>query len=104
MVQQDPFFDLGLLEGTDFGDRTIFESFLPTNSNPLQRQQFSSLFQPAFNSFLGALGAQIKQGKAPTQSFNQHLQEQFDPQRALLRQPDARGVNAGGPTFFNFGQ
>ncbi len=32
MVQQDPFFDLGLLEGTDFGDRTIFESFLPTNS------------------------------------------------------------------------
>lgn len=95
-------FSLDMFEGIGQGDRLIFESFLPTNTNPVQRNQFSSLFQPTFNQFLGQLGSQIRQGKAPTLTFTDFLKGQFNPQRALLRQTNAQGVNAGGPTLFNF--
>lgn len=101
MVMQNNIF-ADLLETDPIGQRTLFQSFLPTNSNPFQQTQFQSLFEPTFNSFLGALGAQIREGEAPSLSFNDFLSEQFNPQRALLRQPNAQGVNAGGPTIFNF--
>lgn len=97
-----PFFDLGLFEGDPIGDRLIFNSSLPDNLSPFQENQFQSLFEPTFNSFLGALGSQIRGGDAPTLSFQKFLSEQFNPQRALLRQPNAQGVNSGGPTFFRF--
>ena len=105
MVQQTPFFGGGfadpfVLEESELGRQALFSSFLPTQANPSQAQQFQGLFQPTFNQFLGQLGAQVRQGQAPELTFTQFLEEQFDPQRALLRLPNAQGVNAGGPTIF----
>lgn len=106
MVQQNSFFggfvDPFVLEETDLGRQSLFQSFLPTQANPSQARQFQGLFQPTFNQFLGQLGAQVRQGTAPDLTFTQFLEEQFNPQRALLRQPNAQGVNAGGPTLFRF--
>jgi hypothetical protein len=97
---QDAF--LRLLEGTDIGERTLFQSMLPANLPPGQDRQFQALFSPTFNSFLGELGSQIRSGQQPTLTFNQYLTEQFDPQRALLQLPGQRRGVAGTGTLFNF--
>lgn len=86
------------------GDQLIFESMAPgLRLNPVQRRQYSSLFQPTFNAFMGELGAQIARGEDPTLSFTDYLQNQFDPTRSLL-QMSTPGINTfqGGPTAFNF--
>lgn len=101
-MQPFPPFDDSILEETEFGRRGLFQSFLPSGANPFQAGQFGQLFQPTFQSFLGALGSQVRQGQAPDLTFRQHLEEQFDPQRALLRLPNAQGISAGGPTIFRF--
>ena len=97
---QDAF--LRLLEGTDIGERTLFQSMLPADLPPGLDVQFQNLFSPTFNSFLGKLGSQIRSGQEPTLTFNQFLAEQFDPKRTLLQLPgQRRGVSATG-TLFNF--
>ncbi len=86
------------------GDRLIFESMAPgMRLNPIQRRQYSSLFQPTFNAFMGELGAQIARGEDPTLSFTDYLQNQFNPTRQLL-QMSQPGVTSPmmGPTRFNF--
>jgi len=99
--QGNPFFDLGLFEGDPIGDRLIFNSAQPENLSPFQANSFQSLFEPTFNSFLGALGSQIRRGDAPTLSFQNFLQNDFNPNRALLRQ-NSGGSGSGGPTLFRF--
>ena len=93
---------LRLLEGTDLGERTLFQSISPFGSSPGQDLQFQGLFAPTFNRFLGALGSQIRTGQEPTLTFNQFLTEQFDPRRALLQLPGRRADVAAGGTVFNF--
>ena len=93
---------LSLLEGTDIGERTLFQSVLPTGLSPLQQLQFQGLFTPAFNQFLGDLGAQIRSGEQPTLTFNQFLEQSFDPQRALLQLPTGRRDVAATGTLFDF--
>lgn len=102
-MQPFPFLDPNELEATDLGRQTLFNSFLPGNANPFQQQLFGQLFEPTFNQFLGQLGSQIKSGQAPTLTFNNFLNEQFNPQRALLRLPDFGKGGGFGPTLFNFG-
>ena len=97
---QDAF--LRLLEGTDIGERTLFQSVLPSNLPPGLDLQFQSLFSPTFNSFLGKLGGQIRAGQEPNLTFNQFLTEQFDPQRSLLQLPGQRRGVSGTGTLFNF--
>lgn len=95
---------LRLLEGTDLGERTLFQSISPFDSSPGQGLQFQGLFTPTFNRFLGELGAQIRSGQEPSLTFNQFLTEEFDPRRALLQLPDRRTDVAAGGTVFRFNQ
>lgn len=92
---------LRLLEGTDLGERTLFQSISPFSSTPGLDLQFQGLFTPTFNRFLGALGGQIRSGQEPSLTFNQFLTEQFDPQRSLLQLPGRRTDVAAGGTVFN---
>ncbi len=96
---QDAF--LSLLEGTDIGERTLFQSISPFSGSPGLDLQFQGLFAPTFNRFLGALGSQIRSGQEPTLTFNQFLTEQFDPRRALLQLPGSRTDVAAGGTVFS---
>lgn len=93
---------LRLLEGTDIGERTLFQSISPFADSPGLDLQFQGLFTPTFNRFLGTLGSQIRSGDEPTLTFNEFLTEQFDPRRALLQLPGNRTDVAAGGTVFNF--
>jgi hypothetical protein len=112
MVTQttDPFINpdlltqvLDTLEGTDLGRQILFQSLLPGNASPTQTPQFQNLFHPVFTQFLGELGSRVRSGGEPNLTFDQFLAENFDPQRALLRLPEARTGALGGPAVFNFG-
>lgn len=92
---------LRLLEGTDIGERTLFQSLSPFSGTPGQGLQFQGLFTPTFNRFLSALGNQIRSGDEPALTFNQFLTEQFDPRRALLQLPGNRTDVAAGGTVFS---
>jgi hypothetical protein len=104
MVLGPDFLDLFGVD--DPGRRLIFESFLPENLLGQQRQQLSAQFQPTFNRFLGGLGRQLRTGGgAPQQTFRGFLEQQFDPQRQLLRMPSlsaGRTTPLVTPTLFNF--
>ena len=97
---QDAF--LSLLEGTDIGERTLFQSVSPFGASPGLDLQFQGLFTPTFNQFLGALGSQIRSGQEPTLTFNEFLTERFDPRRTLLQLPSTRTDVVSGGTVFNF--
>lgn len=101
MTMQDTIFG-DLFEQDPLGRQALFQSLLPQNANPFQQQLFGQLFEPTFNQFLGQLGSQVRQGQAPSLSFTQFLNEQFDPQRALLRLPGAGQGQEFGTTVFNF--
>ncbi len=92
---------LRLLEGTDIGERTLFQSISPFPGSIGLDRQFQSLFTPTFNQFLGALGGQIRSGQEPTLTFNEFLTEQFDPLRAVVQLPGSRTDVAAGGTLFN---
>ena len=104
MVQAPFFLDPLSLEETDLGRRFLFESQIPQDLFGQQRQQLSQQFQPLFNRFLGQIGQQLQGGSQP-QSFRGFLEQQFDPQRQLLRMPSAsagRTTPLVTPTLFNF--
>lgn len=94
------FFSESILEESDRGLQALFQSMVPTNANPSQAQQFTGLFQPTFQQFLGQLGSQVRETGDFSGTFQKFLEEDFSPQRALLRMPNAQGINAGGPTIF----
>jgi hypothetical protein len=98
------FLDPLTLEETEFGRRFLFETRIPQNLFGKQRQQLSAQFAPTFNRFLGQIGQQIQGGSQP-QSFQGFLEQQFDPQRQLLRMPSpsaGRTTPLVTPTLFNF--
>ena len=82
---QNPFQDF--LEGSEQGARINYQGRIPQSFGSQQQDYVGSLFQPTFSRYLGALGRQIGQGQAPTLSFTDYLNENFNPQRELLRAP-----------------
>ena len=93
-----------LLEGTDIGERLLFESAIPKNIFGRQRRELSNLFTPTFNQFLSEAGSQMRMGGAQTATWKDFLRRQFDPQRQLLRMPTISpvGTSPVTPTVFNF--
>ena len=100
----DPFSIQDILAGTPHGERLLFESAIPQDIICRQRRELSNLFTPTFNGFLGEQGAQMRMGDAPTLTWKNFLQRQFDPQRQLLRMPSISpvGTSPVTPTLFNF--
>jgi len=82
-----PFQDF--LEGSETGARVNFQGRIPQSFGFGQQDFLSGLFQPTFNRYMGSLGRQISGGQAPTLSFTQFLNENFNPQRELLRAPSS---------------
>lgn len=101
MTMQNIFGDV--FEQDPLGRQALFQSALPQNANPFQQQLFGQLFEPTFNEYLGQLGAQVRAGEAPSLRFTDFLNQQFDPQRALLRLPQFGQGGGFGRTVFNFG-
>jgi hypothetical protein len=95
---------LEILEGSDLGERLLFESAIPQNVFGRQRRELSNLFTPTFNQFLGQIGSQMRLHDAPTLTWKNFLQRQFDPQRQLLRLPSISPSSTSPvtPTVFNF--
>jgi len=103
MFNTSPFLDF--LEGSEFGPRINFLSRMPSSFGTGQQQAFSNLFQPTFNQFLGRLGGQIRQGQPPTLSFNDFLNQSFNPQREMARFPSfTSSPRLMSPTRFFFGR
>ena len=81
----NPFLDF--LE-TDQGRRAAFFGATPGFNQGGSRQQFfTSLFPQFENRYLGALGQQVQGGGAPTLSFTDFLQNNFNPRAELLKAP-----------------
>lgn len=86
---------LPLLEEDEQGRQAIFQGMLPGGLNPFQQRALSSLYQPTFTNFLGAMGRQILAGETPTLTFSDYLTQNFNPQRELLRMPSDRSRLVG---------
>lgn len=82
---QNPWLDF--LEGSNEGAQVNFFGRVPQSYGFRSQDYTSSLFQPTFSRYMGALGRQIQGGQAPTLSFNDYLNENFNPQRELLNSP-----------------
>lgn len=99
---------INAFEESDLGRQGLFQSFAPRGLPQLQQAQFGTLYQPTFNSYLGDLGRQIRQGQipGPDQTFTNFLETNpsFNAQRSLLQLPDISFGQSGlGPNIFNFG-
>lgn len=77
------------LEQDELGRRAAFQSRIPDTLGFTQQEVLSSLFQPTFSRYLGALGRQIQGGQPPNLRFTDYLNQGFNPQRELLRFPSA---------------
>lgn len=77
-----------LFESDEQGRRAIFGARFG-NLNPYQQRQSQSLYEPTFNRYLAEMGKYILQGQAPTQSFTNYINQNFNPQRELLRLPQS---------------
>ena len=81
-----------MLETDPLGRQAIFQSFIPQGYGAAQREQASTLFQPAFNQYLGQFGQQLGQvgrgerEEEPT-SFTDFISNQYDFTRNRIRQP-----------------
>ena len=101
-------FLLDVLEGTDRGERGIFQQFGIGSGRSISDQRAGeALFQPVFNRFLGDLAGQISRGETPG-GFRQFLQSNnFDFDRELLRSNTGQSnqnVLGRAGTMFDFGQ
>ena len=73
---------------TDQGRRAAFFGGVPGFQQGGNRQQFFTNLFPQFeNRYLGALGQQIQSGQAPTLSFTDFLQNNFNPRAELMKSP-----------------
>ena len=82
---QNPWLDF--LEGSESGAQINFSGRVPQASGFRSQDYLQSLFQPTFSRYMGALGRQIQGGQAPTLSFNDYLNENFNPGRELANSP-----------------
>ena len=86
MTMQNPFLDF--LEESDVGQRALFFSRPGTRGTPTRSRFFENQFSSIQNRFLGALGAQIRGGEAPTLTGTQFL-DTFDFNTFFAGQPPA---------------
>ena len=108
MTQDNRDFLLDLFEGTDRGERGIFQQFGIGSGRSTQEQAAGqSLFQPAFSQFLGDLTSQIQNNEIPT-GFRQFLtSNKFNFDKELLKTNTGfsnSNVLGRAGTQFNFGQ
>ena len=108
MTQENRDFLLDLFEGTDRGERGIFQEYGIGSGRSAQEQAGGqSLFQPIFSQFLGDLTNQIKTGETPT-GFRQFLtSNRFNFDKELMKiNTGASNSNVLGRagTQFDFGQ
>jgi hypothetical protein len=79
---------LRFLEEDPLGRRAALFGQPGVSGGGYQRQNFfANLFPQVENRFLGALGQQIQSGQAPTLSFTDFLQNNFNPRAELLKAP-----------------
>lgn len=91
-----------VFETDPLGQRALFESFAPPSLNPLQQSQFSSLFTPTLNRYLGILGSQVRAGGQPSQTLTDYLTEQdFGRQFRRFTPPSQSGLVSPTRFFFN---
>lgn len=91
MPIDNPFADF--LEDTEFGRRASFFGRPGTGGTRARSRFFENQFDTIFNQFLGRLGAQVRGGEAPTETFGGFLDE-FDFNRFFGGTPPAfRGVD-----------
>jgi hypothetical protein len=95
---------LDFLEGSETGARVNFQSRIGRGFGSGEQDFLGSLFQPTFSRYLGALGRQINAGQAPTLSFTDYLNENFNPQREIVRAPSVIGPQLARPARFIFGR
>lgn len=76
------------LEFDETGQRANFFSRPGTRGTPTRSRFFENRFSTIQNQFLGALGAQIRGGEAPTLSFENFLND-FNFNREFLAAPPA---------------
>lgn len=90
-----------VLEESDLGLQSLFEALAPLRLNRGQQRQYSALFQPTFNQFLGQFGRDVLGGGiGPQNTFKNYLQNQFNPQRQLLQ--FSNPLRSAGQTVFRF--
>lgn len=100
-------FDPSLLEETDLGRRSLYQSFIPQQFGRTGQQQdvFAGMFPRVFNNYLGQLGQSVRSGGAPSLSFTDFLNQQ-DFGRQILRAPvqeTGRGIaHLAGPARWLF--
>ena len=108
MTMSNSDFLLDIFEGTDRGERGIFQQFgIGSDRSREEQRAGQGLFQPIFNNFLGDLAGQIGRGETPT-GFRQFLQNNnFNFDRELLQtntgQSNQSVLGRAGTTF-DFGQ
>ena len=79
---------LRFLEEDPLGRRAALFAQPGVSGGGYQSQHFfANLFPQVENRFLGALGQQIQSGQAPTLSFTDFLQNNFNPRAELLKAP-----------------
>ena len=66
--------------------------------SPAQKKFFQSQFQPIFNQYLGTLGASLKRGELPTQTFGEFT-EQFPFTQRFSSMPPSMRPGAGRRQF-----
>ena len=98
-----PFLELleGVPEAAFFSQPDLF------GTSPRARQFFRGQFRNVHNQFLGALGAQLRQGASPDLRFTDFLnQPNFFQQQYRSQPPALRGKSSSRfapPTRFDFG-
>lgn len=65
---------------------------------PVQQEYFKSQFQPIFDQYLGQLGASMRQGQFPTQTFSEFT-EQFPFTQRFSSMPPSMRPGAGRRQF-----
>jgi hypothetical protein len=85
-------------------ETAFFSAFDPSTLTPNMRQFLPQAFTQAHNEFLGMLGAQIRQGQAPTALFGDFATQFPLQQRFQESQFRGRGNQFNVPTrsLFNF--
>ena len=84
---QSPFFDA--FETNNFGQRANFYG-RSVGLQPYQQSGLQNLFEPTFNKYLGALGQQVLGGQSPSMTWTDYLNQNYNPQREFLRQPQSQ--------------
>jgi hypothetical protein len=104
--QDNPYLDW--LEDNEIGNRASFMSRLPGGSSANQQRFAGNQFQNWLDRYLGALGSQARSGQAPSLSWDDFLNQNFNFQNEFRRAPveqsglGTRGLAGRARYLYNF--